>query len=194
MLGKLEPLLKTGHEQLKFDNRPIKFSVLDFWRWSASDLMSNATRGLLAEFIVASAIGIDKVTVRDEWSAYDLQTATGIKIEVKSCAYLQTWQQRKLSSITFGIAETRELMTDTNTYATKLKRQADVYVFCLLHHQDKQTVDPLNLDQWEFFVVATVKLNELMRGAKSISLKTLRLLTQAVKYDQLKDEIVKKRE
>jgi hypothetical protein len=34
--------------------------------------------------------------------------------------------------------------------STEIKRHADVYVFALLAHTDKATVDPLSLDQWRF--------------------------------------------
>jgi hypothetical protein len=50
---------------------------------TASDLVSNSTRGVLAEFIVARALGLD-TGVRTEWQAFDLETASGKKIEVKS--------------------------------------------------------------------------------------------------------------
>ena len=59
----------------------MDLTLLDFWSWSASDLVSNATRGRLAEFIVANALGVES-GIREEWAAYDLATATGIKIEV----------------------------------------------------------------------------------------------------------------
>jgi hypothetical protein len=36
-----EPFHEAGH--------PASFDVLDFWRWSASDLVTNITRGVLAE-------------------------------------------------------------------------------------------------------------------------------------------------
>jgi hypothetical protein len=34
--------------------------------------------------------------------------------------------------------------------APDAKRQADVYVFALLAHEDRTTIDPLDLDQWKF--------------------------------------------
>ena len=34
-------------------------TVNDFWAWYASDLLSNILCGALAEFIVATALGID---------------------------------------------------------------------------------------------------------------------------------------
>ena len=36
----------------------VNYKVIDFWKWSVSDLVSNATRGRLAEFIVAKALKI----------------------------------------------------------------------------------------------------------------------------------------
>jgi len=39
------------------------------------------TRGVLAEFIVARAVGVETAGVREEWAAYDLQTPDGVMIE-----------------------------------------------------------------------------------------------------------------
>lgn len=59
----------------------------DFWRWAYSDFLSNTLRGVLAEYIVASALGCTEAP-RREWHAYDLVTAGGIRVEAKSAAYL----------------------------------------------------------------------------------------------------------
>lgn len=65
--------------------------VLSFWQWSASDLVSNTMRGVLAEYIVALAMGIDtEEGVRREWDAYDLLFEGKIEVEVKSAAYIQS--------------------------------------------------------------------------------------------------------
>lgn len=191
-LGKLVTAIKTGEERLVYKGQPLKFSLHDFWRWSVSDIMSNATRGIFAEFIVATATNIEQTLVRDEWSAYDLETPDGIKIEVKSGAYLQTWHQEKLSKITFSIREALYWDSNTSKYSEVPKRHADVYVFCLLHHEDKRTVDPLNLNQWEFYVVATKQLNEYTRSKHSITLNSLKGLTEVICYDKLYDEIKRK--
>ena len=150
-------------------------ALWDFWQWSSSDLVSNATRGILAEFLVASALGLSN-GVRNEWDAFDLQTETGIKIEVKSAAYVQTWHQRTLSRIVFDIRPTRAWDPLTNRLAKERKRQADVYVFSLLHHKDKETVNPMDLSQWTFYVVSTNQLDDVCGEAKSISLSGLKKL------------------
>ncbi len=50
---------KTGNESFSNNQKTLPFNVWDFWKWSVSDLLSNATRGRLAEFIVATALGIN---------------------------------------------------------------------------------------------------------------------------------------
>jgi len=143
----MQVIRKTGEEPFRDGGVLLNRTLLDFWRWSASDLVGNALRGVLAEYIVACALDLPQA-VRVEWDAFDLKTPNGLSIEVKSAAYLQSWDQKALSKITFGIQPTRAWEAATNDYTGHLRRQADVYVFCLLHHQDKATVEPLDMNQW----------------------------------------------
>lgn len=129
-------------------------------------------RGLVAEFLVARALETVS-SARVEWDAVDVVTPDGIKVEVKSSAWLQSWHQDRLSAIGFGIAPTAAWEPKTNRFETERKRQADVYVFCLLDHKDKQTVDPLDVDQWRFSVLPTRELDRRCRVQKRISLATL---------------------
>jgi len=171
---------KSGNERLTFNRRPLEFSLHDFWSWNMSDILSNATRGIFAEYIVGSAIYFDKSAVRDEWGAYDLETPDGIKLEIKSSAYLQSWYQRELSKISFSTKAALYWDSSSNLQETEKKRYVDVYVFCLLHHKDKETLDPLNLDQWEFYILSTMELNCYTRSQYSITLNSLKKLTDAV--------------
>ncbi len=100
-LGRLEIHPKSGNEAFHLDGENLDLNLFSFWRWSTSDIVSNATRGVLAEFIVAKAMGNISSSVRNEWDAYDLETNDGIKIEIKSAAYIQSWHQEKLSTIKF---------------------------------------------------------------------------------------------
>lgn len=174
-LPKLHITPKTGNEQFTSNSQSLNLSLLDFWHWSSSDLTSNALRGVLAEFIIRSAINSND-EVRVEFIAYDLHTTGGLKIEVKSAAYIQSWEQADYSKISFDIAPTKGWNNQTNEYSQSVKRQADVYIFCLLHHKDQETIDPLNLDQWTFYVVETVLLNEKLGEQKRVSLSRLKAL------------------
>jgi hypothetical protein len=176
---------KTGMEALHLGGKVLPVTLLSFWQWSASDLVSNVTRGRLAEFIVATALGIDTSGVRNEWDAFDLVTRTGIKLEVKSSAHVQSWYQARLSSIVWRTPRTRAWDATTNVFSKDSRRQADVYVMALLQHREKESIDPLNLDQWCFFVVATRVLDARTRSEHSITLKSLEALGNAVSYSGL---------
>ena len=190
-LGRLLPSPKTGNESFHSDGQNLGFDLLSFWKWSCSDLVSNATRGRLAEFIVAKALGVTTDCVRDEWGAYDLNMSEGIKIEVKSAAFVQSWHQDKLSKISFLTPKTREYSPDTNKLAQERRRQADVYVFALLGYKDKPNLDPMNINQWSFYVVSTRKLDSRTRSQYSITLPTLEKLTQGpVSFCQLRSVVL----
>lgn len=96
----------------------------DFYEWAYSDLLVNNQRGHLAEFIVATALGIDSQK-RSEWDPYDLKY-NDIKIEIKSCAYIQAWKQKTFSKISFDIAPTRLYDYEYECYSNECKRQSDI--------------------------------------------------------------------
>lgn len=180
---------KNGVERFRCGPEPLSFDLLSFWQWSASDLVSNALRGRLAEFLVAQALGVAN-GVRAEWDAYDLRSQDGATIEVKSAAYLQTWVQRVPSSISFDIAPTRFWDAVTSIMATEVRRHADLYVFALLAHQDKATLDPMDVSQWVFFVLPTAVLDARMPAQKRLGLAGLRgLCPFECAFDQLRATI-----
>jgi hypothetical protein len=84
-LGRIVNKARSGAEPFHDASQDLGFDLLSFWRWSASDIVSNATRGILAEYLVARAVGAAK-GVREEWAAYDLLCPDGTTIEVKSAA------------------------------------------------------------------------------------------------------------
>lgn len=160
----------------------------EFLAWAYDDLLTNTTRGVLAEYIVAKALGI-RDTKRLEWDRYDLYI-DGIGVEVKSSAYVQTWKQTRMSDISFGIRPAQGWDARTNTYVTDKKRSADVYVFCLLKGEDRQSIDPLDVAQWTFYVLPTSKLDREVATQKTIRLEPLKALRpRECEYDDLKAAI-----
>lgn len=93
-----EPLHMGGQV---FDNASAR--VVEFWRWAYGDLRTNVTLGVLAEWIVARVLDLP-IQTRPPYSTYDLVTPNGQSIEVKAAAYLQGWDQRRPSTITFKIS------------------------------------------------------------------------------------------
>lgn len=183
---------KQGNEQFKTDGQPLDYTLVEFWRWSVSDLVSNATRGILAEFIVAKALISPTDTVRDEWGAFDLITPAGVKVEVKSAGYIQSWSQKRYSTIQFRTPKTKAWDPNTNQMISVSKRQADVYVFAMLAHKEKATVDPMDVAQWQFYVLPTSVLNQRTRSQHSITLKSLEgLAGSPVDYGRLAAAVAK---
>lgn len=190
-LRRIPQVRRTGNEPFCDGGCPLGFDLLSFWQWSASDVVSNATRGVLAEYLVAHAIGAAG-GVRDEWAACDLLDPRDMPIEVKSAAYIQSWHQERFSTITFNCSKTLAWDPETNRQDTVKCRQAKVYVFALLAHKDQATLNPLDVSQWEFYVVPTVVLDRRERSQHSITLKSLRdLHGEPVGYADLKRAIGK---
>ncbi len=182
---------RSGPEKLHFNGKELDVSVHDFWRWSSSDLLSNTARGVFAEFIVARAMNIPLDKGRAEWDPFDLLSPENIKIEVKSSAYIQSWHQEKHSVITFLVPKTRRWNPDISLLDPEPRRQADVYVFALLKHEEQETIDPLNIDQWHFYVLPTAKLDQRERSQHSITLNTLKDLSGGeVTYGGLREKVL----
>jgi hypothetical protein len=123
----------------------------DFWAWAYSDLRANTVRSMLAEYLVARAVGADR-RPRVEWDPYDVLTPDGLRLEVKSSAYLQAWEQPRLSSIVFGGLSART-WSPTGGYSAAGSYNADGYVFAVHAAKEHATYDALDVEQWSFFVL-----------------------------------------
>jgi len=162
----------SGSERFSNRGEPIGGTVLDFWQWACSDIIGNTARGAVAEYLVAHALGID-VGARDPWGIFDLETPDGVKIEVKSSSYVQNWFQKAHSYVSFNCPRTLAWYPATNTFSDEARRWADVYVFCLLAEKDQKRLNPLDVAQWEFHVVPTRWLDDVLGDQKSIGLGRL---------------------
>ena len=164
----LPPANRLSGKEVIGDESYCLATVQEFWEWAYSNVNDNASRGRLAEFIVAKALGCANGT-RREWDPFDLEW-NGIKIEVKSSGFIQTWAQRDLSRPLFDIKPTRCWSVESGEFEEELRRQADIYVFCLENckNQEVGNPNPLDLDQWDFLVLATEQLNSL-GSQKSVS-------------------------
>lgn len=161
--------------------------VMDFWAFAMSDLRMNNVRGYLAEFLVSRAVGATGSRV--EWDSYDVLSPDGVKIEVKSSAYLQVWDQRRLSRIVFtGL--TGRTWTPQDGESPEATYNADVYVFCIQTAQTHDEYNPLDVAQWQFYVVPRAEIEAL--GFKAIGLASLIKLTDGpVTYADLSDAIIR---
>lgn len=155
--------------------------VGDFLAWAYGNLMVNTNRGVLAEFLVANALGVLAVP-RVEWKPFDLAYGER-RIEVKAGAYLQAWRQTKLTNPIFGIAP--RLPDSTITGMPQVPcRNADCYVFCLFTPMRHDDADPVVVENWRFYVLATKQLPP--EPQRSIGLPALGGLASPVRFEELR--------
>lgn len=175
----------TGEEDL------ASGSVLDFWRWALGDLRMNNARGYLVEFLVARALG-DEAPVRVEWGPYDVKAADGTLIEVKATGRLQSWATAKLSTPSWSFKSVRAKTTWSDAagdyVAVDPATRVHVWVFALHTAVEPAMYDPLDVDQWEFRVVAHREL--LATGQTSARLSFFdRLGVEPVSYEELAEAV-----
>lgn len=188
MIGDMKMQTLTGNEHFTYEGIPMGILLNDFWAWNSSDLLNNTLRGALAEFIVASAVGVDTTKAREDWTAYDLLTESGRKIEVKCSAYLQSWNTEKLSRVQFSIRPARSWDAE-NDFSDEAKRWSDLYVFCLYASKDRNE-SPLQLERWVFYLLPTSVLDRQCGEQKSITLSSLLSLSPVkTTYDGLRDAV-----
>ena len=178
----MEPL--SGNEKFTLHGKDTCMTVLDYWAWSCSDLYDNTMRGVMAEFLIASSftegLPFASSQVRTNWLSYDVTSPTGRRIEVKSAAYIQSWNPEDVySQIKFDIG--KKLAWDGTSYASKPDRNCDLYVFCVFTALTRD-ISVLNLDYWDFYVLPTSVLNEKVPEQKSIMLSSL-LKLEPIKTD-----------
>jgi hypothetical protein len=168
----------------------LRIDKSEFQDWAFGNTLENTTRGRLAEYIVAKALNVVS-DQRVEWDHVDVEFH-GYSIEVKASAYLQSWYQKAPSKITFDIAPRSWWWDRQSNEVEKLpspKRLADIYVFCVFNATERDRADPQDTSQWDFFVVSTSRMNNLLGGQKKASLTTISSIATRVSYDELKGAV-----
>ncbi len=154
----------SGTEPIHDSGDPLA-TVHEFWQWAYSNLWDDPIRGAFAEFVVARCLGVPPkvpvVGVIEPWRSYDFETASGVKVEVKSSSSQQAWETKRPGRIRFSISKTQPMKEG---YGPETERvlHADVYVLCELK-ADSHSFDCDDLAQWQFFDLAEWKFHVVPR-------------------------------
>ncbi len=176
----------VGDECFTLNGEGTQLTILDFWRWHFSEIYDLQSK--MAEYIVAKALGLKEAQNAGDWTLYDI-LYRGKRIEIKETAYFHAWQtdeEPKSRQRTFGITKAYDKYQDSTS---ELKRQNDIYVFCLNTGETKAESYPLELKNWEFYIVPTSVINDVCKDGKSISLSRVRKLSPRVEYTNIKTVI-----
>lgn len=178
----------TGNEMFTFNEETAGFTLADFWQFEYSNVYN--LQEVIAEFIVAKALGMNEAHNVDYWTLYDIKYRNQ-RIEVKQSSYYHPWNENGNISEhrTFGITKANSNYENSDT-ENNFERQNDIYVFCLNTGRTKETAYPLNLNNWEFYIVPTDFINANCENNKTISLGRIRNFGfKALNFDEIKSEI-----
>lgn len=183
----------NGKEKFVSQNKELEFGMLEFWCSKFSNIYN--IQEYIAEFLVEQALGIEKSHNTEYWTLFDI-LYKDYRIEIKETGYYHPWNENgKISEMRrFGITKANSKYEDkesNNIY----ERQNDIYVFCLNIGKTKETSNPLNIDNWEFYIVPTKTINEVCKNNKSIGLNKVQKIATKVNYFEIKeyiDNLIKK--
>lgn len=161
--------------------------VVDFWRWAYSDVGQNISRGPLAEFLVAAALGIEESTPpRDPWAGYDLElhlNGQPFRIEVKSTASIQAWKPRdpKKPRVVKGFSVRFAKIEYSLDGGKREARGSHVYVLAFDKVPDEDHLRILDVTRWQFWVLSRDDLEEFLAS----SIEKLRGHSKSISFIRL---------
>ena len=177
----------NGNEKFKVDDKDLDFGILEFWKYKYSNIYN--MQEVIAEFIIEKALGLTESQNTDYWTLFDI-LYRGYRIEVKETGYYHSWNEDGKVSLVrnFGITKANSSY-DSLEKENKYERQNDIYVFCLNTGTTRETSNPMNINNWEFYIIPTSVINEKCRNNKQISLGKVRKIAKQVKYVKIKETI-----
>lgn len=178
-------------EKFVYNNKELGFDLLDFWEFHFSNIYTMQDK--IAEFIVAKALGVNSAQNSEYWTLWDV-TYRNQRIEIKETSYYHTFNKDgKVSKQRgFGITMANGSYDLKNSGNSEFCRQNDIYIFCLNTGETKEESYPLDLSNWEFYIVPTSVINEKCGNNKTISLGRIKSLGYVAKnYMEIKKEVDK---
>ena len=131
----------------------------------------------------------------------DIKLGDGTTVEIKCSAHLQPKREGKLEPMPPKFDISKKTWAWSNRRGDWLPqpvapvRWADIYVLCLEKETDPDSYNPLDLSQWEYFVIPTFRLNEEFPDQKTVPLcRLLQKRFRSVGFDRLRPEIERVRQ
>jgi len=175
-------------------------SALDFWRWAYGDILDDDVKGAFSEWMVHRLLCVPSER-RASWANSDVITPEGVRIEVKSTAYWQSWKLLDEFGHPEAIPKHQINLDDKKIRFQGLKARdstavpdptneknfkSHLYVFVFQNNEDPTTWNAFDLKQWEFYLLPASTLVEF--GWQSISLATLRKKFKRMNADEFSRE------
>ena len=155
--------------------------------------MNNVHRSEYVECMIAVALGKRwQLTWQQgwDWAAWDLESESGVRLEVKQAAARQSWHrgsQAPKRSPRFDIAPRKGYWTrEDSLWVDRPGRAAEIYLFAWHREIQVDLCDQSNAEQWLFYVVPERRLPV---DQKSIGLKALEQLVAPCRVKELQNVV-----
>ncbi len=132
----------------------------DFLAWAYSEVLDSQKRGILAEYLVMTALGLNLPYLSGDF--YDLRHPDGFGIQVKASSAAQRWENKKVHRISFGTrATSRSELVDEElglvTLTAEKRRWGAAWVFAVHlpsadDNPDTVRRELLDAGTWHFWV------------------------------------------
>jgi hypothetical protein len=165
---------------------PADIAKLASDRAFSNRLVTNVYRGIIAEAVVAAALGPDWRWCSEDYYQFDFLHVSGARLEVKQSAACQSWPTKAASTARWDIAA-RKSLWDGKRYVPHDGRNADIYVLCWHPIPDRDVADHRDPEQWEFFVISAAALGP----AKTIGMTGAQRHAVAVQFTHLADSVLR---
>jgi hypothetical protein len=177
----------TGNEKFIFDDKELDFGILDFWKYKYSNVWN--MQEYIAEFLIEKSLRLEKSQNTDSWTLYDINYRNK-RIEIKETSYYHPWNENsKISKQrVFGITMANSSY-ENSSEENKFERQNDLYIFCLNIGETKEESNPMNIKNWEFYIVPTKIINNVCGNNKTINLGKVKNIAKQVDYFEIKNYI-----
>ncbi len=156
-------------------------------------IISNLFRPHYVERLVAFALGDGFQLVSADWAGWDIESAKGVRIEVKQSAAWQTWSDAtgaaRPSPGNFDIAPRTGHWGERGTrWVDHAGRQAQIYIFAWHPVADAARVDHRDPGQWRFYAVPA---SELPAGQRNIRQSVVARRWPETRIDELRENTLK---
>lgn len=153
-------------------------------------VMGNQLRPHYVERMVVAALGPGFVLTSADWTGWDIEHASGVRVEVKQSAALQPWSGHFANRTgapqtrRFDIAPRTGFWTDGGArWVERPGRLAEIYIFAWHPVTDTEQADQRDPEQWRFFVVPSAGLPD---GQKTIAVGVVEATWNAVGFRDLR--------
>jgi len=180
----------------------LEATVLEFWRWAFGNLNEDTLKGLFAEWLVGRLLGLElPLGGRNGGANSDLFLESGIRVEVKSAAYWQSWKlydergrprpleeieerhwRRLEKPLQFQVRRSRDSVDRSGDTPALW---SDLYVFCAQFEKNPVSWNILDLNQWRFYCLTRDEVETL---PTSFSEHRLRKFRNSVTAAELRGE------